>query len=73
MFTVKIIETKGETVTSEQVFEASGVRSLNKEVYVDIESGCCTYTVSPSVDGVRQTMYVMNRYGATVSTFNLTE
>jgi hypothetical protein len=83
MFTIKVVESRNQ---SEVVFEATQVRKVLNEdpapydsdigkVYCDLpDGGQCVYGIRPSAaaDGSNdQTMYVMNRFGATVSTFHL--
>jgi hypothetical protein len=72
MFTIKVIEQGSEGIESEQVFEASGVRSDKTAVYVDLEHGQAEYRYRQTGEpGSSQTMFVMNRFGATVADYRL--
>lgn len=83
MFSVKVCEARNE---SEVVFEATQVRrvldagqgvgepDIIGRVYCDVPDGKITYDVrgSAPADGSGDiTMYVMNRFGATVATYHL--
>jgi hypothetical protein len=71
MFTVKVVEQNPEGVVSEHLFEASGLRSDRDAVYADMADGSiATYQFNKRQD-IAQDMFVMNRFGATVSTYRL--
>lgn len=83
MFTVKVREerivAKGSAglaaalpEVTETMFEAKQVRFAEGQVVCDVEDGQIVYQQrSVASDDDRQTLYVMNRFGATVATYHL--
>lgn len=74
MFTVKVREGDPRDLEDEVVLEATQVRKAGRKVILDCEDGTqIEYEQREArAAGDRDcTMYVMNRFGATVSTYHL--